>query len=68
MSIGLVFSGGGTCGAYQIGFWRAFRESGMEKNVSAVSGSSVGSLNALLFAGGDPQADPEVSLQEVHHQ
>ncbi len=55
MSIGLVFSGGGTCGAHQIGFWRALRESGMEKNVSAVSGSSVGSLNALLFAGGDPE-------------
>ncbi|MBR6256231.1 MAG: patatin-like phospholipase family protein [Lachnospiraceae bacterium] len=53
MSIGLVFSGGGTCGAYQIGFWRALRECGMENNVSAVSGSSVGSLNALLFAGGD---------------
>ena len=53
MSVGLVFSGGGTSGAYQIGFWRALRESGLEKKISAVSGSSVGSLNALLFANGD---------------
>ena len=49
----MVFSGGGTCGAYQIGFWRALRESTMEKQITAVSGSSVGSLNALLFAYGD---------------
>lgn len=51
-SLGLVFSGGGSCGAYQIGFWKALREAGVEKLVSAVSGSSVGSLNALLFANG----------------
>ena len=53
MKLGLVFSGGGTCGAYQIGFWRALRESGMEKQITAISGSSAGSLNALLFAYGD---------------
>ena len=51
--IGLVFSGGGSCGAYQIGFWKALREYGAEQNVIALSGSSVGSLNALLFANGD---------------
>lgn len=52
-STGLVFSGGGSCGAYQIGFWKALREADAEKTISAVSGSSVGALNALLFAGGD---------------
>lgn len=53
MSLGLVFSGGGTCGVYQTGFWKALREKGLEERVTAVSGSSVGSLNALLFASKD---------------
>ncbi|MBP5608891.1 MAG: patatin-like phospholipase family protein [Lachnospiraceae bacterium] len=51
--VGLVFSGGGTCGAYQIGFWKALKEFGGEENIVALSGSSVGSLNALLYAYGD---------------
>lgn len=50
---GLVFSGGGAKGAYEIGVWRALRELGFEKNITAVSGASVGSLNAVLFAEGD---------------
>ena len=53
MSLGLVFSGGGTCGVYQMGFWKALREYGIDKKVTAVSGSSVGTLNALLYANGD---------------
>ena len=60
MSVGLVFSGGGTCGIYQIGFWRALRECGRENMVTAVSGSSVGSLNALLFANGDPDMAEDI--------
>ncbi len=60
MKIGLVFSGGVTCGAYQIGFWRALRESGMEKQITAISGSSAGSLNALLFAYGDPDLAEDI--------
>ena len=53
MSLGIVFSGGGTCGVYQMGFWKALREYGIDKKVTAVSGSSVGTLNALLYANGD---------------
>ena len=51
--IGLVLAGGGGKGAYQIGVWKYLRETGLEKNVRAVSGTSVGALNAALFATGD---------------
>ena len=52
-SVGLVFSGGGGKGSYEIGVWRALDEYGVSPNVSAVSGASVGALNAALFAQGD---------------
>lgn len=51
--IGLVFSGGGGKGAYEIGAWRAMEELGLAKDIIAVSGTSVGALNAALFAQGD---------------
>ena len=47
----LVLSGGGAKGAYQIGAWKALNNEGF--NFSAVSGASVGSLNAALVAQGD---------------
>ena len=51
--IGLVLEGGGGKGSYQIGVWKAIRELGLEKKIVAVSGTSVGALNAALFAKGD---------------
>ena len=51
--IGLVLAGGGGKGAYQIGAWKYLREAGLDRYVSAVSGTSVGALNAALFAAGD---------------
>lgn len=51
--IGLVLCGGGGRGAYQIGVWKALRERGFDRNITAVSGTSVGALNAALFACGD---------------
>ena len=51
--IGLVFGGGGGKGAYQIGVWKAIREFGIDKNITAVSGTSVGALNAALYVNGD---------------
>ena len=41
--------GGGGKGSYQIGVWKAIRELGLEKWITAVSGTSVGALNAALF-------------------
>ncbi|MDE6195512.1 MAG: patatin-like phospholipase family protein [Erysipelotrichaceae bacterium] len=50
---GFVLSGGGAKGAYEIGVWKAIRELKLEKRITAVSGTSVGSLNAVLFAQGN---------------
>ena len=47
--VGLVLSGGGGKGAYEIGVWRALDEYGVSPNICAVSGTSVGALNAALF-------------------
>lgn len=51
--IGLVLDGGGAKGAYQIGIWKALRETGLEKYISCIAGTSVGGLNAALFLQGD---------------
>lgn len=47
--IGLVLAGGGGRGAYHIGVWKALRETNLDRYISAVSGTSVGGLNAALF-------------------
>ena len=46
----LTLAGGGAKGAYQFGVWKALREMQLEKNLIAVSGSSVGALNAALIS------------------
>lgn len=46
---GLVFCGGGGRGAYQIGVWKTLEKFGLARFVTAVSGTSVGALNAALF-------------------
>lgn len=46
----LVLAGGGGKGAYQVGVWKALREYGIAQKVTAISGTSVGGLNAALFA------------------
>lgn len=51
--IGLVLGGGGGKGAYQIGVWRALKEFKVDKYITYVSGTSIGSLNMLLFLSGD---------------
>lgn len=60
--VGLVLAGGGGKGAYQIGTWKALKEFGVDKNISCVSGASVGALNAVLFAQGDFQVAEDVWL------
>lgn len=49
LRIGLVLSGGGGKGAYQIGCLKALRCAGVER-YAALSGTSVGALNAALVA------------------
>lgn len=50
-NFGFVFTGGGAKGAWQLGVWKAFEERGYKAKV--VSGTSVGALNACLYAQGD---------------
>ena len=49
----LVMSGGGSRGAYEMGAWQAFNELGVRFH--AVYGTSIGAINAALFAQGDIQ-------------
>ena len=53
MSTGIVFSGGGGKGAYQIGVWKALKEYGLDQSFDLAVGTSVGALNAAIFTQGD---------------
>ncbi len=44
---GLVLAGGGTKGAYEVGAWKALKE--MNINITAISGASIGAINAALI-------------------
>lgn len=48
--VGLVLAGGGGKGAYQVGVLKALSEQGMLDDVTAISGASIGAVNAMLFA------------------
>ena len=48
--LGLVLSGGGAKGAYQAGVWAALSELGLADRIKAISGTSVGALNAAVFS------------------
>ena len=57
LRIGLVLSGGGGKGTYQLGALRALEEHGLARKISVISGCSIGAYNALLYAcGGIPCA------------
>lgn len=51
--VGLVLSGGGGKGAYQIGVFKALKELGIYDFITGVSGTSVGAINSALFVDGD---------------
>lgn len=65
--IGLVISGGGGKGAYFLGVWRALREFGVEGRITAVSGASIGALNAVLFAQKDYILSRHIWLSNPHN-
>ena len=44
---GLVLSGGGTKGAYEVGVWKALQE--LKIPLRGISGTSIGALNAAMF-------------------
>ncbi|SHH89053.1 patatin-like phospholipase family protein [Sporanaerobacter acetigenes] len=48
---GVVFSGGGAKGSYQIGVWKALQELGIP--IAAITGTSIGALNGAMLVQGD---------------
>lgn len=65
MNIGLVLDGGGGKGAYQIGVWKAMREFGLDHDVKAIAGTSIGGLNAALFVQGDYDLAEQIWTKEI---
>lgn len=64
--LGLVFAGGGAKGAYEVGVWSALEEAGRAGDVAAVSGTSIGSVNAALFASWpDPEGAKRLWLENL---
>lgn len=63
--IGLVLDGGGGKGAYQIGVWRAMRDYGLDQQISAIAGTSVGGLNAALIINGDLEKAFQIWSEEI---
>jgi len=63
MKVGLVLSGGGAKGAYQVGVLKALAELGTE--VHAVSGASIGSLNGAILASASSLSEGAAHLEEI---
>lgn len=64
-TIGLVLSGGGAKGAYEVGVWKAFEDYGLTSDVKAISGTSVGALNGALFACATVEETEKLWKEEV---
>ena len=47
---GLVLSGGGAKGAFEIGVWRWLERTGLIHKITGISGASVGALNSVLIS------------------
>lgn len=66
-SWGLVLAGGGAKGAYEAGVWEALADAGLTNRIGAISGTSVGAMNAALFAAvGDVTRVQEIWLDGVN--
>ena len=64
--LGLVLSGGGAKGAYEVGVWSVLHEAGLAKAVVAISGTSIGAVNAALFASWpDPKGAERLWLENL---
>ena len=49
-STGIVLSGGGAKGAYQVGMFEALEQAGLERSSLTLAGTSIGAINAVLYA------------------
>ncbi|MDR1966736.1 MAG: patatin-like phospholipase family protein [Synergistaceae bacterium] len=62
-AIGLVLSGGGAKGAYQVGIVKALAE--MEVPIAAISGASIGALNGAVVASSATLGDAATRLEKL---
>ena len=62
---GLVLSGGGGKGGYEVGVWKALVEYGIAQRTVVISGTSVGGLNAALFSICPEKKIEDIWLNEV---
>lgn len=64
-----MLGGGGGKGSYQVGVYRALADYGLWDDVKAISGSSIGAINAVLFASATPamceEAWKEIKLETI---
>lgn len=64
--LSLVLSGGGAKGAYEVGVWSVLYEAGLASDVVAISGTSIGAVNAALFASWpDPKGAERLWLENL---
>lgn len=63
ISVGLVLSGGGAKGAYQVGIVKALAK--LETDVKAVAGASIGALNGAILASAPSLQEGAVRLEEL---
>jgi NTE family protein len=61
--VGLVLSGGGAKGAYQVGVLKALNELNIQ--VDVISGASIGSLNGAIIASAKSQKDAAENLEKL---
>ncbi len=55
LKIGLVLSGGGSRGSFQVGVWQALVDLGLSGNIISVYGTSVGAINGAAIVQDDFQ-------------
>ena len=65
MKVGLVLSGGGAIGAYQVGVVRALAESGTE--VHSIAGASIGALNGAILSSSSSLEQGAARMGEIWH-
>lgn len=65
---GLVLAGGGGKGGYEVGVWKALTEYGIAQKTTVISGTSVGGLNAALFAVAPVKRIEDIWINEVPYE
>src|SRR5690554_7939494 len=64
VKVGLMLGGGGAKGSYQLGVIKALEELNLMKHIDAISGVSIGAINALLLMSKKKYSDM-VSIWEI---